>query len=323
MNSQNAGGVVASDGSQNLLLANIPLGKFTRPRYSAALDDRIYVPLGGAKSVAVLDALGLRELDINPDTPQIDRINLPNGSVPHSIVFSSDRLHAYIADRSQGSIYVLDVNPNSVRYNEHIGTITVEDSNGFEQLSVNSDGSLLFATSPSTKSGKGSIFVLNIKPSDRPQQANGNLKKYNRVIQTIETKPGVTGLSATENPDVMFFTNRYHEAQGFGRVILNREEYNNISSYDVDYAQLELGSIYDYFDVNEAYAVTTMRDQKTGVEYAFVAGRNGRQFGSGIESIDAPGAGSNVGVIRIAPGKEPELVAASRPIPMGLTSSLT
>jgi PKD repeat protein len=323
MNALNAATVVADSGSQNLLLASLSLGQYTRPRYSAALDDRIYVPLEGAKSVAVLDALGLRELDTNPDTEQIDRIKLPDGSTPSAIVFSPDKYYAYIADRNLGSIYVLDVNPNSPQYNEHIGTISVSDSNGIQQLSINSDGTLLFATNPSTKSGKGAISILNINPSDRAQQARGNVKKYNRVIQTVNTEPGVTGLSATENSNVMFFTNRYREAQGFGRITLDRAPDGIISSHNIDYAQMQLGSIYDYFDVNEAYAVTMLRDQKTGIEYAFVAGRNGRQFGSGIESIDGQGAGSNVGIVRIAPGQAPELVAATRPIPMGLTSSLT
>lgn len=84
------------------------------------------------------------------------------------------------------------------------------------------------------------------------------------------------------------------------------------------YAKLNLGSIHDYFDVNEGVAVTITKDKK----YGFVAGFNGSNFGYGIESIDGVQAGSNIGIIKDPLSDNPLLFAATRPIPLGLTSDL-
>jgi hypothetical protein len=59
INSRGATTVVTENGSDNLLLASIPLGNETEPRGIAALEDRVYVTLASDKSVALIDAVGL------------------------------------------------------------------------------------------------------------------------------------------------------------------------------------------------------------------------------------------------------------------------
>jgi hypothetical protein len=152
--------------------------------------------------------------------------------------------------------------------------------------------------------------------------------QVHKWVRNIITDAGIEGITATDNDKVMLFTNR-NDARGFGRLILNYGANGSITSnLDLDrnnpnaYTSLSLGSINDYFDVNDARDVTWLRDLKTSDEYAFVAGFNGRYFGSGIPSVDGPKAGSNVGIIRIRPNQKPELVAATKPIPGGLTSSI-
>ncbi len=62
---------------------------------------------------------------------------------------------------------------------------------------------------------------------------------------------------------------------------------------------------------------------KNGKEYAFVAGRNSRNLGQRIASVDDdPRAGSSIGVIK-NPLSNPELVAALKPVPNGYLSDIS
>jgi hypothetical protein len=137
-NSNRAREVIDRDGSANLLLASIPLGENSIPRYLAALEDRIYVPLEGEGKIAVIDAIGLRELDTNPETTHVDRIDLElPGARPSYIVLGNSNRTAYISDRINGSIYVLDINPDSTTYNQLIKVITVNGVKSIHRMSFN------------------------------------------------------------------------------------------------------------------------------------------------------------------------------------------
>jgi hypothetical protein len=123
MNADNPQEVINNSSSANLLLASIPLGASSDPRYLAAVEDRIYVSLRGEGSIAVIDAIGLRELDANSSTPKIDRIQLTPGAAPAYIVIDDNV--AYVGDYRQGVIYVVDINPNSKSYNQLVQTLRI------------------------------------------------------------------------------------------------------------------------------------------------------------------------------------------------------
>ncbi|MEM6613011.1 MAG: hypothetical protein AAF652_12315, partial [Cyanobacteria bacterium P01_C01_bin.72] len=115
----------------------------------------------------------------------------------------------------------------------------------------------------------------------------------------------------------MVFTNRDHDVEGFGRLVVTSDDPTQFAA-DVSYTSLGLGTANDYFDVNDAKDVVLTSDGK----YAFVAAFNGRNFGSGAPSIDGPKSGSNVGIIVDPLTENAKLIAATRPIPMGLTSDI-
>jgi hypothetical protein len=77
----------------------------------------------------------------------------------------------------------------------------------------------------------------------------------------------------------------------------------------------DVGVFNDYFDVNEGVSVTVMRDGR----YGFVAGRNYRD---NIAPNRDPRSGGNIGIIKDPLGPNPQLVAATRPIPEALTNDL-
>ena len=308
--------------SRDLVLARIPVGtadKQDSPINIAVTGNgiRAYVTLENSGRIAVIDMMMLRQVDTNSQTAEIDPILLPNGARPREIVISPDDNFAYIADWNIGTIYVLDINPYSTTYNKLVQTINL-GTTGLRQLAINQDGDQLFVTTPSSSTpGKGQIFVINIDPKDRPIGLAPNTRKWHQQIGLIEADAITEGIAATPDPMKMVFTNRGNDAKGFGLLTITNDHPLHFAA-TTTYTQVGLGSAQDYFDVNEAMSVVVTDDGK----YAFVIGRNGRLFGSGIPSIDAPNSGSNIGIIKDPLTDDAKLVAATRPIPMGLTTDI-
>ena len=321
--------------SRDLLLAQIPVGTGgnfdDEPRDLVATKDatRAYVSLRSSGKLAVIDLLSLQQVDTNPETKDIiDPIQLPANAAPHAIATSFDDRYAYVGDYRSGSIYIVDIDSTSDTYHQVVEIINIADAaNGFHSLAVSSDGKKLFASVPSgnSKADKGKVYVFNINSEDKPKELENepgqfepNTKKWHDVIGVLEVEKGVEGISATPDPNVMVFTNRFEDFKGFGRIKITSEDPTQFAA-SVSYTALGLGSTGDYFDVNDARDVVITSDGK----YGFVAGANARNFGSGAPSIDGPKAGSNVGIIVDPLTENAKLVAATRPIPNGLTSSIT
>ena len=318
--------------SHDLLLASIPIGTGgdfdDDPRGLVATKDatRAYVALRESGSIAVVDLMTLQQIDTNPNTPNIvEPIEIPGyastGNIaPYAVTTSSDDRYLYVGDYNSSVIYIIDIDPNSERYHQLTQTISLGDGGGVRSLAVNSDGTKLFATVPGrySQTEVGKIYAINIDPAYEPGESEPDNNNYHELIGSIEVEKGVEGISATPDPKIMTFTNRNEDFKGFGLLNITSEDPGEFAA-DVSYTSLGLGKAIDYFDVNDARDVVITSDGK----YGFVAGFNGRNFGSGIPSIDGPRSGSNVGIIVDPLTENAKLVAATRPIPMGLTTSLS
>ena len=320
--------------SRDLLLAQIPVGTGgtfdDEPRDLVATKDatRAYVSLRSSGKLAVIDLLSLQQVDTKPETENvIDPIQLPEGAAPHAIATSYDDRYLYVGDYRSGTLYIVDIDSKSDTYHRVIEVINLAGAaNGFHSLAVSSDSKKLFASVPgSSKEDKGKVFVFNIDPEDKPKelkdvpgQFEPNTQKWHDLIGVLEVAKGVEGISATPDPNVMVFTNRFEDFQGFGRIKITGDEPTQFAA-SVSYTPLGLGSTGDYFDVNEGFDTVVTSDGK----YAFVAGRNARNFGSGAPSIDGPKSGSNVGIIVDPLTENAKLVAATRPIPNAWTSGIS
>jgi len=271
---------------------------------------RAYVPLERTGRVAMVDLLARREVDADASTPTVDDINLPTGASPGAITIDRWNNYAYIADSKRGSIYILDVNPDSASYNQVVQTISVDATSGLRQIAVNSDGHKLFTTA-----ANGYIYAVNIDPEDKPSVPNSNPRKWWEQIGKVSTPTGAWGLAATPDPLKMVFTNGNTETDGSGFGVLTvKDDPLNLAPTTL-YTNLTLGSDVDFFDVNEGVAVTVTADGK----YAFVAGRNSKK----ILELDAnPLAGGNIGIIKDPLGPNPKLVAATEPVPGILTNNV-
>ncbi|MCC3456381.1 DNA/RNA non-specific endonuclease [Microcoleus sp. PH2017_08_TRC_O_A] len=325
INGANPKSVVAATNSSKLLIDSVSVGTdgiVDRPRELTLTSDgsRAYVVMDRSGRVAVVDPMTRQQIDTQPNTAGINSINLPSGAEGRSIVIDPRDQYAYIADGKIGSnsIYVLDINPFSPTYHQVTQTIPVGTApSGLRQIAISSDGKKLLVTAPN--GSNSNIYAVNIDPKDRPSDPSQNPKKWNQLIGNITADEGLEGLAATVDPLKMTFTNSGKDSKGFG--VLDITNNNPVSfAATTRYASLGLGSTFDYFDVNEGVSVTVLPD----ASYAFVVGRNAdtKFFGQEIPSIDGdPRAGSNIGIIK-NPLTNPQLVAATRPIPDGFATDL-
>ncbi|MEG3967554.1 DNA/RNA non-specific endonuclease [Microcoleus sp. T2B6] len=325
LNGSDPESVVATTNSSDLLIGNIAVGtddRLDRARDLTVTSDgsRVYVPLEASGRVALVDPITRQQIDTKADIAGINPIDLPSGATPRSIVLDSRDQYAYIADGKAGgnSIYVLDINPFSSKYHQVTQTITVGAApSGLRQMAISSDGKKLFVTAPNGLNSQ--IYVVNIDPKDRPRDPSQNPRKWNQLIGTVTADEGLEGLAATVDPLKMTFTNSGKDSKGFGVLDITNNDPVSFAA-TTRYASLGLGSTFDYFDVNEGVSVTVLPD----ASYAFVVGRNAdtKFFGQELPSVDGdPRAGSNIGIIK-DPLTNPQLVAATRPIPDGFATDL-
>ncbi|NJL77654.1 MAG: tandem-95 repeat protein, partial [Richelia sp. SM2_1_7] len=319
--------------SADLLLARIPIGTDDvrdRPRDIAVTNDgsRAYATLENTGRIALIDTMVLQQVDINPQTEDVvDLINLGTDASPRSIVIDSRDQYAYVADSRIGVIYVVDVDSNSDKYHQVIEKIQVKPAPyGLREMAISSDGRRLFVTAPSTVSSytidlqKSQIIVINIDPFDRPLNESRNDFNWHKQIGTVEAGRRVEGISTTPNPHKIIFTSRQDDKKGFGILEIINDESDNFVA-DTKYVDLRLGPVDDYFDVNNGIALTITRDG----QYGFVVGNNGGpflQFGTPREDADGVQAGSNIGIILDPLGENPQLVGATRPIPLAFATDL-
>ncbi|MGB8687212.1 MAG: DUF4114 domain-containing protein, partial [Microcoleus sp.] len=276
---------VETQTSDKLAVAfNIPVGNpnipSDRPESIAPTNNatRGYVTLRDTGRVSVVDLIALREIDTTPETETVDAISLPSGARPQAIVIDPKDNYAYIADQNRPNIYVLDINPNSATYHTIVQTINVTSPLGLSQLAISSDGRRLFATGSDNNEQipNRRIYAVNIDPADKPSAEGANERKWHQQIGVILTASETEGIAATSDPKKMVFTNGLasvlaisngqqvklqDDGKGFGVLEIESDDPLNFSAA-VRYAPLSLGVANDYFDVNEAVAVTVTQDGK-------------------------------------------------------------
>ncbi|MEZ2232067.1 DNA/RNA non-specific endonuclease [Microcoleus sp.] len=327
LNGKNPESVVDTTNSKDLLLAQIPVGTsgVTDWAESTAVTsdgNRVYATLRNSGQVALVDPMVLRQVDTVPNTSGVNPIVLPAGARPKSIVISPRDDYAYIGDLNQAKIYVLDINPNSATYHKVVETINVTSPLGLSQLAISSDGRRLFGTGSDNNEQVPNrrIYAINIDSKDRPKDEDSNPRKWHQQIGVIPTISETEGISATNEPTKMVFTNGLNlintdqnDGPGFGVLEITSDDPLNFTA-SVSYAPLSLGFPTDYFDVNEGVSVTVTRDGR----YGFVAGRNSGSLGPYADVR----SGGNIGIIKDPLGPNPQLIGATRPIPEALTNDL-
>jgi hypothetical protein len=304
------------DSQSKDLAARIPIGgDYPAPRSVAISPDntRAYATLRFESAVAVIDTVALQQLDADGNLANgVSNIELLPGARPFWIAVSKNGNKAYVSDEVAGRIYVLDIDPSSGSYNQLVRTLDVGPApSGLRGMAINASGTRLFVAAPEkmlfgSGSGDGRVFVIDV--------AEGS-ETYGEIVEVLLAGGEPYGVSATNDANVMLYTNRLSDAKG---VVIVK---GDVGSYTQTAVSMSLGSPIDYFDVNNAISVVLSKDG----EYAFVSGFN--VFIQGNPSHDPNydpfhPAGGNVGIIRDPLGAAPTLVAATRPVPMSWPDNL-
>ena len=284
-------------------------------------------------------------------TGKITPIELPPGASPFWVVSDPNDHYLYVSEENAtnhiSQIYVIDIRPQSPTYHQLVQTIAIDNDeiSGLRGLAISSDGERLYAAAPDRKlygggDGEGQIIVINIDPSDQPSKPNNNPRHWREVIAEIPSL-GVEpyGITAGVNPNQITFTNRLTDGRGTGSNNIGGFGVINITKndplrfrYDVQPFSLNLGTNNDYFDVNNGVGIAilpakTLDNQP--YDYAFVTGMN-LALSDADANLDTPErnqldplrpAGGNIGLIR-DPFGDAELIAATRPIPLGFPDNL-
>jgi DNA/RNA endonuclease G (NUC1) len=321
------GDVTAGPGKFHEIVARVRVGDRSRPagaNQPAAVavtpdNSRAYVALWRSGRVAVLDALALHELDVDPATPAIDQVVLPAGAEPHHLVIDSAGKYAYVLDyksyNGQGAVYVIGVDPSSPEYHRLVRTIMVGPApEGLREMAIDKDGKRLYLTAPgvlhardifSHRTGKeGHILVVNVDAASKTG--------YHEQIGTIKVDTQPFGITASSDPRRLTFTNS-RNVMGLGLI----EADPSRTSWQVSYVPLTIGPESSNFRVLQPVNVAVTRDQK----YAFVTAAGPTHNTSQLRPSRFP-SGGTVGIIRDPFGPNARIVAATRPIPLGFPWSV-
>ena len=240
-----------------------------------AAGDRAYVVLKETGTVALVDTVLLRQVDANLDANK-ETIVLPAGAKPNFIAIGEYDQFAYIADSNnysdgRGRIYVLDLNPNSVTYNQHVETIELDGAPlGIQQIDIDPEGKILYAVAPNKRVFGGNVedasrlYAINVDLADKDSGATWHGVVARTETGNGETITGAYGVQALPDSEVAV-TNLNSQIHGFQVFTLGKngfEEKNTVG--------LTLGSFRDYFDVNNAKSIAITND----LEYGFVAASN-------------------------------------------------
>jgi hypothetical protein len=318
--------VAAINGQTGELAARISVGggqERPGPRAAVLTSDntRAYVSLRFASGVSVIDTTSLHEVDVDQETDGTQFIQIP-GAHPYWAVVDKEDHYLYVSDEELPIVYVIDIRPSSAEYHQ-VGTIPIHlpgqliGSRGLRGMGLSSDGAFLYVAASNGPRLDGHIAVVDLRP---PIKELRDITARS-VVDAIEVGKEPFGITASENPNLVLFTDKFDDRKGVGTVRLNRDTSRLQAPTYVD---LTLGRAGDRFDVNNAVAVTLTADAR----YAFVTGFNEyRRLAPSYDPlfdifgpVDRP-VGGNIGIIRDPLGLDtshggPELVAATEGIPL-------
>jgi len=212
----------------------------------------------------------------------------PGEGLPFIVPKLDNLQFAYVSDAlSDGyraQVYILDINPESDTYNQHVQTITVSPAPlGLRGLTVSADGLRLYVAAPGkslfSRSAPvaGNVLVIDLDPSS---------PTFHEQIGTIPVGPEPYGITATTNSDVILVTDRTADAQGMGMIRRTPGGEAGAESWSVTYTNLlELGRdpakrYYQTFGVSNAEGVAYLPENALAAvigphpAYAFVTGFN-------------------------------------------------
>ncbi|MEM6692631.1 MAG: hypothetical protein AAF664_24590, partial [Planctomycetota bacterium] len=257
------------------VVAHIPLGVGTPGREDASEAPRksipsadgslLYVTLEKAGAIAVVDAVGLQEVDTVPLDPLnpvesvgIQPIKLLDSATPFDLTTDPNGDYLFISDRVQSTIYVVDIDRFSPTFHQLLGSVNLGAARGggvtygllgLRGIAVSSDGKNLFVAAPaqdvhqSAVGQQGAVLRLSLEGLQERSRLGAGRDDSNEVLplsfnpeelgSVIPVGPAPFEITATEDADVVLVTDRVNDRRALG-VIRASETVDGIVEYNVD-----------------------------------------------------------------------------------------
>jgi hypothetical protein len=126
---------------------------------------RVYVGLEQAGGIAAVDAVLMRQIDIDPDKDGInfiELVNAPNARIGEIVIDASENF-LLAADRGTGKIYVINIDPSSPLYHKHVATWTLEEAEwGVRGMTITPDNTQLVVTQGTANTGNNAQGLVAI-----------------------------------------------------------------------------------------------------------------------------------------------------------------
>ncbi len=144
------------------IVARIPIGQMAKGGLPATTAGAFKVILSGDGAlafvslrngqIAVVDTMLLRQIDVDPTTPDvIDTIRI-EGAQPYGMTLDKTGKYLIVGDELRPALYVVDVDPKSKTFGKHVYNLglppAADGGRGLRDIALTPDGSALVVTSP-------------------------------------------------------------------------------------------------------------------------------------------------------------------------------
>ena len=161
--------------------------------------------------IAVIDTITFDQVDINPETPEVDYITPQGNGFIHQVTM--DPLgHFLFAAGPAETVWVIDIRPNSPTFHQVLRHIDLpRERISISGIAVNADGTrLLVGTGTDIQQGYLTVFQLdpqNEPTAEEPAPAGWGELLYDTALNGIPM-----AIAATTDPHYATFTYRYRVA---------------------------------------------------------------------------------------------------------------
>jgi len=309
-------------------IAQIPVGRGAHDIVMTPDGRYGYVANTFDGTISVIDVLTLQEVDFDPGTEGIQRIELPPGAAPNYIELHPSGDFGYATDLYGNALYYFEVDPSNpgTRFAEVEFIDTAQTVNALTGLAFSPDGDLLYVASTGEFSqsgrddvtGPGFVFVYDYASGETLGEFTLGRKPIGITAAPQETgKPYIAvAVRGEEGAGIVIIDTVSQRIVNSIATNLRGDEPVNLLAASPAALGLALsgtktssGQPLALFDINGAESIAFMRDGS----YAFVMFNN--TWDPADQSTDPfLGAGSNIGILR-DPFGEAKWVGATTQVP--------
>ena len=177
--------------------------------------DTVFTPdlsrmYGAAYSrIGVVDTIRARQVDVNPDTPEMDYIRIDGDPFIHQLAIDPQGQFLFAAGPA-ATVWVIDIRPESDTFHQVLRTIDLPRPRvSISGIAVNADGTRLLVGT-GAQFGTGHLTVFALEPRRPPNSRNRNPEGWGRLLYEVFTDSPPHAIQTVEgHPNLAVMTYRY------------------------------------------------------------------------------------------------------------------